>query len=326
MLTISDTSASSEPRIRVSIHTRTHPNEVQSTYATNEIIDLLIGETPNADILRKKCIFNIVPMYNPDGVELGIPRQNANNVDLERNWDPAIPAKDIQPEKEALNNQFNQFMASESPIRIALNMHSAFACKRYFVYHDQAGTSESFAEDEKFFIGSIRNYYLAGIQPWDYFVSWTSGTPPYYPESWFWNNYQETVMALTYEDMNCESAGNYDKTAKAILNGIIDYLGLSATYLFALDSNIPENFSLYQNYPNPFNGETIISYSIKQQSPVKIILYENNGRLIQTLMDETKPAGSYNLKVNSENLASGIYYYQMTAGNFSETKRMLIVK
>jgi murein tripeptide amidase MpaA len=111
MVTIQDTTLMFEPRKRIWIHARTHPNEVQGTWVTNEIIKFLLGSTPIAQRLRDSCIFNIVPMYNPDGVELGKPRENANGIDIESNWS-TTPS---QPEVAVLRATFTRLMALENP-------------------------------------------------------------------------------------------------------------------------------------------------------------------------------------------------------------------
>ncbi|MGQ9798859.1 MAG: hypothetical protein ACUVRG_06140, partial [Ignavibacterium sp.] len=162
-------------------------------------------------------------MYNPDGVELGYPRRNANNVDLESNWF-TFPN---EPEVAALKARFISLMSSTNPIEVELNMHSSSLCKRYFVYHDSAGTSTQFALMQQNFIEGIRAYYPNGIEPWNYYVSWTGGNPMKYPESWFWYYYGESVMALTYEDMyQCSGTGNFNITANAILRGVMDYMNV----------------------------------------------------------------------------------------------------
>ncbi|MFQ5754064.1 MAG: M14 family zinc carboxypeptidase, partial [bacterium] len=224
-LTITSEQAPAEPRTTVFVHARTHPAEVQGWWVTSEFIKLLLSEDEFARFMREKCVFYIIPMYNPDGVELELPRQNAHGIDLESNWN----ANPVEPEVTILRTRFKELMASSAPIEAALNMHSALACKRYFVYHAAAGTSEAFTILEQEFIGAVQGYFITGIELWNYFVSWTNGTPPYYPESWFWFNHQESVMALTYEDMNCLEAGQYDQTAFALLHGIADYLGFVIT-------------------------------------------------------------------------------------------------
>ncbi len=142
MLTIQDPSKILVPKKRVWIHARTHPGEVQGTWVTNEMIKILLSDTPLGKKLRDSCIFNIVPMYNPDGVELGKARTNANNIDLESNWN-TFPS---QPEVNVLRSMFTKLMAEQYPIRIALNMHSAYECKKFFWYHDVSGTSQLYGK------------------------------------------------------------------------------------------------------------------------------------------------------------------------------------
>jgi len=95
-------------------------------------------------------------------------------------------------------------------------------------------------------------------------------------------------------------------------------------------NTIPENFNLFQNYPNPFNPVTTIKYQIPEISFVTLKVYDVLGNEIKTLVNEEKPAGSYEVEfqsaVNGRQLASGIYYYQFRAGNFLETKKMILIK
>ena len=72
---------------RIYIHSRTHPGEDESFWVTNEIINILLSDTPLGGFLRANFIFHIIPMFNPDGVELGYPRNNANGIDIESGWD-----------------------------------------------------------------------------------------------------------------------------------------------------------------------------------------------------------------------------------------------
>ncbi len=89
---------------------------------------------------------------------------------------------------------------------------------------------------------------------------------------------------------------------------------------------IPNNFVLNQNYPNPFNPNTTISFSLPQSEKVTIKVYDILGKEIETLVNEELSAGVYNKIFNAENLSSGIYFYQLQAGKFSETKKMLLLK
>ena len=91
------------------------------------------------------------------------------------------------------------------------------------------------------------------------------------------------------------------------------------------ESNISEN-KLNQNYPNPFNPITKISYSIKEQSFVKIKIYDISGRELISLVNEMKNPGDYFVNFDGSNMASGIYYYKIIAGNFVAIRKMLLIK
>ncbi len=326
-LTISDDPVSSTNR-RIYIHTRTHPGEDESFWVTNEIINILLSNTPLGDFLRANFTYHIIPMYNPDGVELGYPRNNANGIDIESGWDD-VP---LEPEVEILKNRFIDLMWNvDNPIEVALNMHSAYACLRYFVYHASEGTSSEYTGMEQLFINSVRSHFPGGIEPWSYYVSWTSGTPDQYPESWWWMNHGQNVLALTYEDMNCDEAGLYDSTANAIVRGIIDYLGLDFTGIAEEKGSILSGFVLEQNYPNPFNSITTIQYSLPQEDKVTILLYDLKGSQIKTLINDRQVLGVKTLIWNGKNDAgrpvpAGIYLYTMASGNIITTRKMIFLK
>jgi hypothetical protein len=92
----------------------------------------------------------------------------------------------------------------------------------------------------------------------------------------------------------------------------------------------PEYFSLFQNYPNPFNPSTVISYQLPVSSDVKLKVYDVLGNEIATLVDEYKPAGSYQVEFSVSSgirdLTSGIYFYRLKAGEFIQTKKMILIK
>ena len=321
-LTVSDDPNNISGKRTIHIHARTHPQETEGFYVTDEIINILLSETEIAQTARANCVFYIIPMYNPDGVVLGLPRRNANNIDLESNWNTFPP----QPEVAALKARFTQLMASQNPIEVMLNMHSDSDCKRFFVYHHENGTSPAYALLEQNYINGVRSYYPNGIEPFNYFISWTGGTALQYPESWFWLNHGESVMALTYEDMyQCSLTGNFNLTADAILRGTLDYLNIT-TELDDQELINPNDFVLFQNYPNPFNPSTKISW----QSPVgswhTLNVFDMLGNEVVTLVDEFKPAGTYSVQFKIEDLTSGVYFYRLQAGDLVQTKKMLFIK
>ena len=107
----------------------------------------------------------------------------------------------------------------------------------------------------------------------------------------------------------------------------IDFDG-SYKYSQTVEVNItaPEEFSLQQNYPNPFNPSTNIEYKIPEKEFVTLKVYDVLGNEIKTLVNEEKPAGRYTVNFSASNLASGVYYYRISAGNFTNIKKMILMK
>ena len=91
-------------------------------------------------------------------------------------------------------------------------------------------------------------------------------------------------------------------------------------------NEIPTEFLLTQNYPNPFNPSTKIRYSVPQSSNVTIKVFDILGNEIETLVNEEKPVGTYEITWYAANLPSGIYFYKLQAGSFVETKKMILIK
>jgi hypothetical protein len=83
---------------------------------------------------------------------------------------------------------------------------------------------------------------------------------------------------------------------------------------------------LGQNYPNPFNPQTTIGFSIAQPSRVTLSVFNVRGQLVQTLVDDEMAAGTHTVPFNADRLASGVYFYKLNAGSFTETRRMVLLK
>jgi len=92
------------------------------------------------------------------------------------------------------------------------------------------------------------------------------------------------------------------------------------------NESIPDDAVLYQNYPNPFNPTTVISYSLPRNSHVLLIVYDILGREVQRLVDTHKNAGNHSVPFNADNVNSGVYFYKIITDNFTDTKRMLLMK
>lgn len=89
---------------------------------------------------------------------------------------------------------------------------------------------------------------------------------------------------------------------------------------------IPSGFELDQNFPNPFNPSTVIKFTVPYASNITLKVYNTSGKEITTLLNKSFQQGSHEVKFNSEGLASGVYYYTLKGDNFSDTKKMILIK
>ena len=145
--------------------------------------------------------------------------------------------------------------------------------------------------------------------------------------------------------LTTDNGGNWILVSQGILDTLVQAMGINGLYIFAggsggvwrrpLDemitaveslSELPINFDLEQNYPNPFNPTTTIKYSVPKLSFVTIKIYDVLGSEVAALVNEEKPVGTYELRWDAENLPSGVYFYQLKAGSFVQTKKMLLLK
>ena len=93
-----------------------------------------------------------------------------------------------------------------------------------------------------------------------------------------------------------------------------------------LDVNQANNFELSNNYPNPFNPSTTISYSIPKQNNVTLKVFDVLGSEVATLINKEQTQGNYEVEFDGADLTSGIYFYRLRAGDFVETKKMILLK
>ena len=94
----------------------------------------------------------------------------------------------------------------------------------------------------------------------------------------------------------------------------------------AEDSELPEAFVLRQNYPNPFNPATTIAYDVANPSDVRLVVHDLLGREVAVLVDEHQTAGRYEVTFDANGLASGVYLYTLRAGDFTQTRRLVLLK
>ena len=104
-------------------------------------------------------------------------------------------------------------------------------------------------------------------------------------------------------------------------NGVFEYSDAIEVEVLNLDSYV-----LNQNYPNPFNPSTKIAYVLKEKTNVKLLVMNALGEEVAVLVNQTQEQGYHQLDFNASNLPSGIYFYSLQTDNFSETKKMLLMK
>lgn len=93
-----------------------------------------------------------------------------------------------------------------------------------------------------------------------------------------------------------------------------------------INSGIPEHFSLSQNYPNPFNPTTYIEFQIPQSGLINITIYDALGRKVETIVNQNLAAGTYKAGWDASNMVSGVYFYRLNTGDFTDTKKMILLK
>lgn len=140
----------------------------------------------------------------------------------------------------------------------------------------------------------------------------------------------KTTIETSYVDMDVQQGTKYFYTVAAVdfSGNVGEYAQKIGVFVTGVEAEFgtPTNFSLMQNYPNPFNPTTSIKFGIPEQAEVKVTIYDAVGRVVGVIVNETLPAGYYNYSWNATNLASGVYFYEMQAGNFRQTNKMLLMK
>lgn len=143
-------------------------------------------------------------------------------------------------------------------------------------------------------------------------------------------DYHRMINAGTYS-LNFTAPNYYPKTVTGITayNDSVVVCNVKLRPRVTSTSNeITEitNYSLHQNYPNPFNPVTNISFDLKENSLVTLRIYDATGKEVQTLVNTRLNSGQHSYNWNAENFSSGVYFYKLSAGSFSDIKKMLFIK
>jgi hypothetical protein len=162
--------------------------------------------------------------------------------------------------------------------------------------------------------------------PWEYFGIFAvrNDNKIYYtlPNGSNWNEY--TAPSGTYTYVDAASSGGPFVAVRD--NGGISWFCCFWGAVQKLGSEIPSNYKLFQNYPNPFNPETKIKFDITKTGNTIIKIYDAAGAEIKTLINEQLQPGTYEAEWDGSNYPSGVYFYKFITSNFSETKKMVLIK
>ncbi|HMQ70779.1 MAG TPA: T9SS type A sorting domain-containing protein, partial [Ignavibacteria bacterium] len=136
------------------------------------------------------------------------------------------------------------------------------------------------------------------------------------------NGTSSIVNNYSYTDRNL-ATGSYSYRLKQVdFNGNFEYFNLNNE----VNIGTPSAYALSQNYPNPFNPSTTINFDLPTDGNVSLKLYDMSGKEVATLVNEVRAAGYYSVNFNASQLTSGVYFYSISADNFTATKKMLLVK
>lgn len=146
-----------------------------------------------------------------------------------------------------------------------------------------------------------------------------------YAKNWglfFCKAIERYSSSISYSDTT------YYRLKGCVLNGVLygDTTQIPVTSITQVNNIVPENYSVSQIYPNPFNPSTSIQFAIPNKSNVKLTVYDALGKELGILVNESLNPGSYNYEWNASGFTSGVYFYRLEANDFTETKRMVLIK
>ncbi len=232
MVTVTNPNVPDSEKFRVWVHSRAHAGEVTSTHNMLGFLKQITEESAVGHRLRSFCIFNVVPLLNADGTALGHTRWDAQGLDPERQWCNPTGHTEVA----LLKTRIDGFMAGPNQIRVMLNLHSTVGSwtDTFFFKHIFPSVTVAFE----------------GIQQ-DYIDAFDNATPLFdnlsaqssqlneclFVESYVWNNWEETVMAMTHEghyrrritDNAWITGADYEELGRAQAVALIEYFDLPET-------------------------------------------------------------------------------------------------
>jgi len=220
----------------------------------------------------------------------------AKSTDNGTNWSPPIRVNDDPPNR----HQFFAWMT--------IDQTNGYL---YFIFYDRRNYSTLETDV----------YMAVSSDGGDSFLNFKISESPFIPSIYDFLGHYIGVSA--HNNVIRPVWTRIDNSYPSLWTAIID----SITNVEDHSENIGlSNYQLSQNYPNPFNPSTKIKYSVLHTSNVVIKVFDILGNETETLVNEEKSAGNYNIEFNASNLPSGVYFYRLQAGDFIQTKKMILMK
>jgi zinc carboxypeptidase/type IX secretion system substrate protein/carboxypeptidase M14-like protein len=329
---VTDKSVPDDFKKNVWIHARTHPSETPSSWHFDGIMQELLSDKEVVNKYLKEIVFHMIPFTNPDGVYNGRSRVNYEGINLEENWDKS---DEFTSEEVKILRARMKELNDEKPFSVFLNLHSQSRSYCTFWIHKSETTSEDFYKKEYQF-----SYLNLSDNP--YFVKGDlreSNLRSIFPEAWLWNNYGESVMALTYEtpynnyfsntiEPHIEVTNeNLFEIGKRTIYAIAEYLQISHSSRYIMDNkdarfagSQPVSYSV----TNEFYGD---DFSVLEQNTLSYAVFEsgilpsenydiaawwptNEGNSFETVFEIT--AGSNSYEVTKTQKANGGQWNYLT--------------
>jgi hypothetical protein len=229
LVTITDPTISATNKKRVWVHARAHAGEVTSAHAALGFLDQVTTDSPLGRTLRKNCIIHILPCLNVDGVYLGLTRWDSQGIDPERQW----PNPSRIPEVANIRSRVDLYMASANPVLICLNLHSTVGSytDSFFFKHVQPSVTAAFEIIQQNYINALN----AATPLFNNLSAQTSQlSPDLFIESYMWNNWAESVMAMTHEghfhrritDNQYITGADYQQLGRAQAAALLQYFNI----------------------------------------------------------------------------------------------------
>lgn len=278
MLTVTNPEFPDNYKKRIWIHSRTHPSETASSFAVQGIIDYLLSD--NCSIDFSKIIFNIVPMVNPDGVVHGLSRNSTTGENLEEMWFRSeINEYELDErasdEVKVLHSQITTLVSEGPEIIAAINLHSnnpSFYMKPYPFVFSNFGGWEKYGDPGRSmfikhgaFLKFLNDQYCVPIMARSNPKTKSTIDKKEFPESWWWVNFKDKVMAMTIETspelILCgDNTGGYKhhlELGRAISDALYEYYLFSERFNFGM---VPESYD-YTPFLQYWEGLELNKYS-----------------------------------------------------------------